>query len=627
MLLVRIYGRSIKQYVFKNTLTSSIFIIFVSIALSILGMFLGYAFEKNVAVFFMKLPLLLIVNTLPVTLLMLAVFYMSSRIWVSYWLGGGLVLLLQLINKYKIALREEPLSLSDLTLGGEAAGIVNITELPISRFIILLIGLFIFVGIFIAIYIKQPLINMSKRLILTACCIVAAQTLYFAYYRNTKVFDSFPVNGTIYNLCDVYRSRGFVYSFLSTAKSAKINRPENYSKNEIKAFLNNKNQMQTDNSDVKPHIIAIMGEAFFDIDRIKGIEFNDGLHPLKNFNSIKNDSYGGRIVTCVFGGGTSNTEFSFLTGHNTAFLPPGSTAYKSYIKNKRYSLAYLLKKHGYETTAFHPGYSWFYNRTNVYRYFGFDRIIFRKDLEEGSFTTRRGYVTDQSVMEYIVKDLKRHLSENPSNPYFNFTVTIENHGPYREVYDEKILKKLSGMDEEIYESMNGYIFGLRRSDKAIGYLVEQLEKIDEPVVVIYFGDHLPSFGENYKGYSQYGFKIGFKDGVEGFLNTYCTPFFIWSNPEAKKITNHNNMADIKTFEENIISPNFLATELLKYVGIEDNSYFSYLSSLREMLPVITHVYFKENGIFTDKLSKEGIKLVEEYKKMQYYMMFDYVPGD
>lgn len=627
MLLFPIFKRRLMQYAFKSTLASSLFIIFISIILSVLGLFLGYAFEKNVAVFFIKSPLLIIANTLPVTLLMLAVYYITSRIWISYWFGGGLVFLLQLINKYKIALREEPLSLSDLTLGGEAAGIVNITELPISKYIILLIVLFIFAGAFIAFYIKQPLIIARKRLIFAAGCIIAAQSFYYTFYRNTEIFDSMPVEGTIYNLCDVYRSRGFVYSFLATAKSAKVSKPENYSKNEIKTFFNNSIKTKADSNANKPHIIAIMGEAFFDIDRIKGIEFNDGLHPLKNFNKIKEDSYGGRIVTCVFGGGTSNAEFSFLTGNNTSFLPPGSTAYKSYIKNKKYTLAYFLKKIGYETTAFHPGYSWFYNRINVYRYFGFDRIIFRKDLEDGTFTTRRGYVTDQSVMEYILKDLKRHISEKPANPYFNFTVTIENHGPYREAYAQKILKRLSSMDDGIYESMNGYIFGLRLADQALGYLIEQLEKINEPVVVIYFGDHLPSFGENYKGYSEYDFKIGFKDGIEGFLNTYCTPFFIWSNEEAKKITNHKNMADIKTFEENIISPNFLAVELLNYVGFEDNSYFTYLSSLREVLPVITHAYFNENGIFTDRLSDESTKLVEEYKKIQYYMMFDYMPGN
>ena len=53
-----------------------------------------------------------------------------------------------------------------------------------------------------------------------------------------------------------------------------------------------------------------MSEAFWDIDKVEQIEFNNTL-PLENFNKITAKSYYGKIVTTIFGGGTSDSEFSF----------------------------------------------------------------------------------------------------------------------------------------------------------------------------------------------------------------------------------------------------------------------------------------------------------------------------
>ena len=105
-----------------------------------------------------------------------------------------------------------------------------------------------------------------------------------------------------------------------------------------------------------PHIIAIMSEAFWDIDKVEQIEFNNGYNPLENFNKITAKSYYGKIVTTIFGGGTSDSEFSFLTGHSKTTLSGFANPYINLIRKDTYALPWILESKGYKTVGFHPGF-------------------------------------------------------------------------------------------------------------------------------------------------------------------------------------------------------------------------------------------------------------------------------
>ena len=144
-----------------------------------------------------------------------------------------------------------------------------------------------------------------------------------------------------------------------------------------------------------------MGEAFYDMDRINNLEFNTPYNPLENFNRIKSESYSGRIVNNIFGGGTSNTEFAFLTGHCIDLYEQLSNPYMLYIRKETFSLARVFEALGYSTMAFHPGESWFYNRRNVYKYFGFDDIYFKQSMDLNKVTTRYNYISDMDTVNFI----------------------------------------------------------------------------------------------------------------------------------------------------------------------------------------------------------------------------------
>lgn len=599
-------------------------VLLLSFILSVLGVLLSDVADLMNVLRYIKAPLLLVLNYIPAVLLILALYHLTSRHWAAFGLGGGLYLVLHIINRFKIQLREEPLTLTDIFLGMEAARVVRLSELPFSPIIIITLFFWLFTTLLLFIFVKSRKLRWPARI---AGAIVSAALFVFSFigiYGNTTLYNSFKVTGSIYSLVDQYRSRGFAYSFLFRARTFKSIKPEDYSKEEAKKILADYgNPPYPVNEGKTPHIIAVMGEAFYDIDRIPDIQFNDGFDPLKNFNRIAAQAYAGRIVTEVFGGGTANTEFSFLTGNSIAVMPEMTSPYSYYLRRETSSLVRALKKAGYAALAFHPGESWFYNRVNVYEYFGFDEIYFKKDMNLDKVEFNHGYVSDRNTAEFSLEKFREHLDKKPGTPFFEFIVNIDNHGPYskQDLGYPEILRRDNPMDDATYNILNNYLYGLMRCDKALGYFVDSLNEMSEPVVFIYFSDHLPSLGEGDRGYKALGFEVSLNSGLEAYLNHYEVPYFIWCNEAAEKLLEENKTAP-PTGKAPQISVNYLAAELLEYAGMNGGEYFNFLSEQKKNWPVITGRFHKEGGEFMENLTDEYMQFMDMYKKLQYYMIMD-----
>ncbi len=604
--------------------TNILFVMLLSFILSLIGILLSDVTNLTNVLRYIRSPLLFVLNYLPAALLLMLLFHLTSRHWVSFGLGGGLYIVGHVVNRFMMQLREEPLVPQDIILGIEAARVIKISGLPFSPVIVLSLLFWLFVSLGLFFFVKSRPINPIVKIAGVLVTIALFSGSISGLYKKTGLYDSFEVTGSIYSRVDLFRSRGFIYSFLYRTSNYKSIKPEVYSKAEAQQILDDYSEAPyTLNSGKKPHIIAVMGEAFFDIDRIEGIEFNQDFEPLKNFNRIMNQAYGGRIVTNVFGGGTANTEFSFLTGHSMPIMPELSSPYSYYIRKDTFSLARLLEESGYASMAFHPGESWFYNRANVYKFFGFDTIYFKKDMDQDKVETNLGYISDISTAEFTLDKLKAHLAVEPEKPLFEFVVNIDNHGPYskRDLGYPGILKRKDTMDEATYNILNNYINGLMRCDNALGYFVDSLSEMNEPVVFVYFADHLPFLGEDDQGFKALGYELGQGGELQAFLNQYETPWFIWCNSAAKKLLTDSGVT-IPKGEAPLISTNYLTTELLEYIGENGGGSFNFLSMLKEKLPVISNRFYKENGVFTEELSEESKALIDQYRQTQYYLMMD-----
>ena len=402
----------------------------------------------------------------------------------------------------------------------------------------------------------------------------------------------------------------------------KLEAPEGYN---AAVFAELEKQPAVSTSGEYPHIIMIMGEAFSDLSENEHLDFTDYRDPLKNFKAICADenAVSGHIVVPNFGGGTSNTEYDVLTGCGTRYLENSLPSY-NFIHRDFDGLPNRLKQIGYDTVAIHPGYAWFYNRQNVYPDLGFDTCYFLEDSFDLATQGIGGYINETATMDQIMETLETHIQET-NNPLFSFTVTIQNHGPYEKKYGT--LPANFSTDVSLSETetdlLTQYFQGVSDADEQIGRLWEYAKNSDEPIVLVYFGDHLPGFSNGMDFFQLLDYPIDVNGTPEEQLAVYETPFFIWQNNSAKALCDITASAEQIALPE-LISSQFLGAALTELLGMEGLSpLYDLDNTLRKGLPVCAkNIYVDADGNYTEAISAEQQKMIAMLKGWQYYMLFD-----
>ncbi len=119
-----------------------------------------------------------------------------------------------------------------------------------------------------------------------------------------------------------------------------------------------------------PNVLVVMNESYADFS-ILGSPLNTN-QPVTPFaDSLQENTQRGHALCSVFGGGTANSEFEFLTGLSMGNLPAGACAYQQYIHAPIPSLVHHFNSLGYRTMATHPFLASGWNRTAVYPRLGF----------------------------------------------------------------------------------------------------------------------------------------------------------------------------------------------------------------------------------------------------------------
>ncbi|MBR0277553.1 MAG: LTA synthase family protein, partial [Clostridia bacterium] len=446
---------------------------------------------QNSSIFQLYLPVLLF-NAIPVFLTMCLLYFIIGKISCSFVITNVILSLMLLVNHFKIRFRDEPLNASDFSVAAEAKGIIKNYNISFD-FTVAVILIICTVAFWAAIkYIKNKRPGFIISVTGIVLTVAASFASYNLIYKNSRIYNSLLSSLQLYHETEIVSSKGLVYSILNSTSVMIYKMPEKYSKEYAMEILNRYPRFKVSKS--TPNVIAVMGEAFADIQGWKNVEFIDE-NPYDFFNSLKekNSCYG-KIFVAGFGGATSCTEFEFLTGENTSAISPAlPTAYKTLITKDTYSLARTFKESGFETVAMHPGYPWFYNRQNAYPRMGFDKFISREDLPDDIPVTGT-YANDTVVYDMITEDFSRHLEDKNHGGYFNFTVTIQNHGSYKNnrlVYNKEYIAKTKDMTDEEYYIINNYLGGIKAADDLLKSIYEYINSIDEPTVMIFFGDHLP----------------------------------------------------------------------------------------------------------------------------------------
>ncbi len=559
-------------------------------------------------------PVIVVLNALPVFLIIALFYFLFGRIWIGAVVAYVPFVILNIANYFKTYFRDEPLKMTDLSLINEMQNITQNYELKISLGIIFGVILAVATVYVAAKYYKTKKLKWYINIGGVAVTVLCMLLSYNFIYTDKQLYEKIPTFAIEYHDSDMAKHHGMLYSLLVSADSATYQMPEGYSDEKAEEILAQYVSAPAKTEKEKINVIAIMGEAFFDVTRGKTAQFVSGKDPYKNYHRIKAEGYHGEMIVPGFGGSTETTEFEFLTGASQYALDQSMpTAYKTYATQPAYSLVRYFKNEGYDAVAIHPGYGWFYNRQNAYIHLGFDKFISRESMDENP-PMIYGYIEDEYTTKQIIDNYLEHYNAKPETPYFNFTVTIQNHGPYPDFDNDRevVYERPEGISDEHFWTINNYLTGVKATDKLLGDICDFAESRQEPVVVLFFGDHLPYLDEKIECFDILGYNISHRN-EEGIENKYSVEYVMWSNRAAKNI-----IGNVKRGRGPEISSGFLGAELLDYMRVDKPAYFEFVSSLEEKINVISPNYYKSGDEKIYDGDERILKPLDEYRILQYH---------
>ena len=574
----------------------------------------------------LQAPTMLLLNILPVLLLILLLFFLTRKLFFSVSCTGVVVLFFAVVDRVKVIMRQEPLLPTDLTLVKETLAILK--TFPAYQLVLIGLLLLAFAVLLVLSFTKSkktalpPLPRLIGLVLVIVCAFGANQFIYADKAR----YDAYPTVDNPYFQVNQYNTKGMIYSFLHQYNITKMTAPEGY---DAKYFAElEQTQWNAPEEKKYPHIIMIMGEAFSDMSENPHLNFAGYRDPLQNFKAIcsSENAYSGHIVVPNFGGGTSNTEYDVLTGCSTRYLDNPLPSY-NFIHGDFDGMPRQLQKLGYETLSIHPGYAWFYNRQNVYPDLGFQSRYFLEDSFDLETQGYGGYINEVVTMDKIIDTLDTHIKEKDS-PLFSFTVTIQNHGPYEKHYGTLPANFSTdvSLDENQTDLLTQYFTGIIDADEQIGRLQEYAENSDEPIVLVYFGDHLPGFSNGMEFFDLLDYPIDANGTPAEQLAVYETPYFIWQNDSAEALCGNISdlAAELALPENGLMSSQFLGTTVLDlFVPGYESPLHSLNRSLRRELPVCAkNIYVDAAGNYSEYISEDQQKMVKTLQKWQYYKLFD-----
>ena len=524
------------------------------------------------------------------------IYILLNKVKTCICIANLIVYLFAVVNYFVTQFRGTPVTPSDFLIINTAVNVVSNYHYDIS------LGIYRSTLILIS-WISIPLLfkkfktfkHNSRHMIVYYLFEVSLLLLI----SKTNIFN---VSLDLWNLNNNIDNYGVAYSFIASLEKMIIKKPDGYSEEVIDKLYEEYKMPSYKFSESYPNIIVIMNEALSDLRVIDSFNVSEEFFPF--IYSLEKNTLSGYALVSTLGGGTANTEYEFLTGNSMAFLPKGSLPYQQYINKKQSSLASFLLSAGYRTIAIHPYYADGYNRAKDYPLLGFEDFYDIKSFNNPKLIRNR-YISDEESYKKIIDIYK---AQKNNQPFFFFNVTMQNHSDYNTGYYKNSSIKLSDYPGK-YTDAEEYLTLMKESDKAFEYLVSYFKKIEQPTIILMFGDHQPNLSSDFYEFL-YQSPLD-KLSLEETQQRYKVPFIIWANYE---IDEQKNM---------LTSVNYLSSILLHKAGIKGSPYNNFLLKTSTVIPAMNLNGFlgtDQNWHTYDVLNEYSSQLFN-YQYIQYNNVF------
>ena len=537
------------------------------------------------------------------------------------------------VNFYTLQLRGEPFLPWDLAQVSEAAGVASAAGIKIqtSMIVTIVVELALTVGSFF-LFRGRHKQRWLPRVAGSAATAAAMCLLIFGVYLQPAVCQAIGIVPDAWMQDRYYRYYGVVTGFMTNLANLEIDKPDNYSEEAVDAILDNVDESRKfstsplyptsyaattakDEQVKKPTIIYVMNESYWDVSELEqyGIKFDTDVSA--NLHALQQTSAYGRAYSPSFGGGTCDVEFEALTGYSASFLPSGSKPYQQHVTKPMFALPSYLKTQGYQTAAVHCFWAKYWSRDTAYPNLGLDDFISLEDMH-GVTKVRKHYwtsglVTDDSMADQIIGQYET-MKASSDEPVFLHAVTMQNHTNYnKDNYPDdqrvKVLEHPAGMKASTVGALEDFATGIRDADAMLGKLTAYFSQVDEPVILVFWGDHYNPIDSNYDVYTT----TGYASDSSADPRLHQTTLLLWSNYSDAQV-------DLGTIAAYDISP-----VMMNLYGLQQPLYFQFLNrQLRVASRACTRgVTMNLDGITTLEPTEFQQRWTQEHWMLQYDLMF------
>lgn len=474
--------------------------------------------------------------------------YLTRRRIFARILIMSIWLVLGIINGVVLACRVTPFTGPDLKLVTETIRILN-KYLSVGMVIVVIILFLLLIAGLVWLAVKAPKYQGKMYYRLNIPLVIAAAAS-FLLVTNVALKER-VLSSYFGNIAFAYEDYGFPYCLGTTFFNTGIDCPNGYGEDLMQEIvLSTQTGEETKIPEEPVNVIFLQLESFFDPKQVEFLNLSED--PIPNFRRLMEEYTSGYFRVPSVGAGTANTEFETITGMSLHYFGPGEYPYKSILKEKTCeSVPYVLKGLGYSTHAIHNNEANFYSRKSVFANLGFQTFTSEEYMPDISDTTPTDWVKDHILTDEIVKCL-----DATEGPDYIYTISVQGHGDYPTepvLEDPQITVSGAENREKNNYSWEYYVNQLKEMDDFIQELVDTLAEYDEPVVLVMYGDHLPTMGLE----------------AEDLKNRYLfqTQYVMWDNMGLKK--KDVNLAAYQ-----------MAAEVLDRIGIHDGTVLSYHQARR-----------------------------------------------
>lgn len=532
-------------------------------------------------------------------LLVLTLFFVGVYLLINRYIPATLVIiilgtLVSIANVIKFSMRSEPLLITDFTWLSELNLLFSFVDIKVILAILLVLLLPFaiywftrkryFLGTIIG-SVKQRLVWLGLILALFSGIFVTFKT-----EKDSKIASGIPILSTVNNWYNIdwmgfganARYKSLMYVWTKQLTTSVMEKPEHYSQESIKKLVTKYSNLANDINKTRSNhisdqtVIYILSESLSNPNHIKGV--GTSVNVLENIDTIKSQTTSGLMKSDGYGGGTANMEFQSLTGlpyYN--FKSSVSTLYTEVVPKMSVFPAISDMFESSNRLVLHPSGASNYNRYNVYKELGFNKLIFStgskdkfKDVEKVGVS-----VSDETVYKNVLDNLDTNQSQ------FFSVITMQNHAPWSVRSPEEVIASGDQFSKEENGNLTEYARLLTYTDKATKSFLEQLSTIDKDITVVFYGDHLPGL---------YPESI-FKNNPEV---KYQTDYFIWSNHGNNKI------------EHPLVNSSDLTAELFEHTNSKVSPYYALLTNVLE-----------NASVDKKKLTSEQQAIANDLKLVQY----------